>query len=152
MKELGHKGSGKPTIRSSAYAGTQTQPPKCGPIAKALNPAELRNSKAPQLTQGRTFDPIEYVQRHADSTRMGVPIAKTLNPAGLRNPKALQSYQSWLEGHDSIEVNDPCCQANGGCITKGLLCQLTRAHSIAADEAGRRQSTVVWHVSTKARA
>ena len=56
--------------------------PKGDPIAKALNPAEPGNHRAPKLSQGRTFNPDERIPRHADSTRKGDPIKKALNPAG----------------------------------------------------------------------
>ena len=75
--------------------------------------------------QRGAYDPIEYVRRHTDSTRKGDPITNALNRIVLKNPKELSTTRANWRANDSIKVNGPCCQATGGCITKGLVGQLT---------------------------
>ena len=77
---------------------------------------------------------------------------KALSHLVVENPQELSTTRANWRANDSIKVNDPSCQANSGCITKGLYVNSPVTHSIAADDASRRQSTVVCHVSTKARA
>ena len=52
-------------------------------------------------------------------------IAKALNPIVLENLKELSTIRANWRANDSIKVNGPCCQANGGCITTGLISELT---------------------------
>ena len=55
----------------------------------------------------------------------------------MENPQELCTTRASWRANDSIKVNVPSCQENGGCTTKGLYVNLPETHGIAADEASR---------------
>ena len=83
------------------------------------------------------------------STCKGGLIAKALSYVVAENLEELCTTRASWRANDRIEVNVPSCQANGGCITKGLYVNVPETHSVAADEASKRQSTVGRHVSMR---
>ena len=58
---------------------------------------------------------------NADSTLKGDPIVKALNHIVVENPQELGTTRANWRANDSIKVNGPSCQANGGCITKDFM-------------------------------